>query len=130
MTETPTSGTADTSSASTCRDSTERRARVARRLSRQREKIKARGLHAQQLVARDTIAYEVNRRRKKHPGKQLRLIRELRALIASALGEMGAGAGAGVAPDRTRAAHVRKARGPRAKRQARKDTGSDPQVGG
>jgi hypothetical protein len=90
MTETPTSGTADKSSTSTCRDSTERRARVARRLSRQREKIKARGLHAQQLVARDTIAYEMNRRRKKHPGKQLRLIRELRALVASALGEMAA----------------------------------------
>ncbi len=90
MTETPTSGTADKSSTSTCRDSTERRARVARRLSRQREKIKARGVHAQQLVARDTIAYEMNRRRKKHPGKQLRLIRELRALVASALAELAA----------------------------------------
>jgi hypothetical protein len=90
MTETPTSGTADKSSTSTCRDSTERRARVARRLSRQREKIKARGLHAQMLVARDTIAYEVNRRRKKHPGKQVRMIRELRALIAAALAELAA----------------------------------------
>jgi hypothetical protein len=63
---------------------------VAERIGRQTDRIKARGLHAQMLVARDTIAYEVNRRRKKHPGKQVRMIRELRALIATALAELAA----------------------------------------
>jgi hypothetical protein len=80
----------DQPSASPCRDSKARRRRVAERIGRQTDRIKARGLHAQQLVARDTIAYEMNRRRKKHPGKQLRLIRELRALIAAALAELAA----------------------------------------
>jgi hypothetical protein len=80
----------DQPSASPCRDSKARRRRVAERIGRQTDRIKARGLHAQMLVARDTIAYEVNRRRKKHPGKQVRMIRELRALIAAALAELAA----------------------------------------
>ncbi len=80
----------DQASASPCRDSKARRRRVAERIGRQTDRIKARGLHAQMLVARDTIAYEVNRRRKKHPGKQVRMIRELRALIAAALAELAA----------------------------------------
>jgi hypothetical protein len=80
----------DQPSASPCRDSKARRRRVAERIGRQTDRIKARGLHAQMLVARDTIAYEVNRRRKKHPGKQVRMIRELRALIATALAELAA----------------------------------------